>query len=239
MKKIKITGTIVNNDDKKIYDYLGIEASAPGEVEKILNEANGEPVTIELNSGGGDVLAGNEIYYKLANYPGEVTIDITGFAGSIASVIAMAGKVRMVPSGLLMIHNVSSGASGDYKAMEHQADVLKAANKAIANSYRVKTGISSKELLDLMDKESWLSADEALRMGFVDEIINDSDKILSDRKINLTNAIGVNILSNEVVQNLKNKLFDSSINEKDNSDFLFKQNKLKAELKLKKLKEVQ
>lgn len=236
MKKIQITGTIVDNDSKDIYEWLGINATAPRDVEKILNEANGEDVTIEINSGGGDVFAGNEIYYKLANYQGNITIDITGLAGSIASVIAMAGKVRMVPSGMIMIHNVSSGASGDYRDMQHQADVLKSANKAIANSYRVKTGMSSKDLLALMDKESWLSAEEALEKGFVDEIINDKNNVLSDKKINLSNNIGVNILSQEVIQNLKNKLFDSSIKEKDDSNFFMQKNKLKAQLKLMKLK---
>lgn len=239
MKRIPITGTIVDNESYEIYEWLGINATSPGSIEKALNEANGESVTIEINSGGGDVFAGNEIYYKLANYPGEITIDITGLAGSIASVIAMAGKVRMVPSGMIMIHNVSGGAYGDHNDMDHQAEVLRSANKAIANSYRVKTGMSEKDLLNLMDKETWLSAEEALQMGFIDEIINDNNKMLSDKKINLTNSINVNMLSKEVIQNLKNKLFDSSKQEKVNSNFLLQQNKLKAQLRLKKLKEVQ
>lgn len=237
MKRVQITGPIVDNDSYEVYQWLEMAATSPRSIENALNEANGEPVTIEINSGGGDVFAGNEIYYKLANYPGEITIDITGLAGSIASVIAMAGKVRMVPSGMIMIHNVSGGAYGDHNDMKHQAEVLKSANKAIANSYRVKTNMSEQELLDLMEKETWLSAEEALKMGFIDEIINDNNKILSDKKINLTNAINVNILSNDVVRNLKNKLFNSS-NPKDNSDFLLHQNKLKAKLKLQNLRRI-
>lgn len=239
MKKIQITGAIVDNSSKDIYEWLGMDATAPRDIENILNEANGEDVTVEINSGGGDVFAGNDIYYKLANYPGNITIDITGFAGSIASVIAMAGKARIVPSGMIMIHNVSGGAYGDHNDMDHQAEVLRSANKAIANSYQVKTKMDQQALLDLMDQETWMSAEEALKLGFVDEIINDKDKTLSDKKVNLTNAINVNLLSNEVVQNLKNKLFDSSKQEKVNSNFLLQQNKLKAQLRLKKLKEVQ
>ena len=138
LKKIQITGTIVNNEDKVVYDYLGMNSTAPDDIEKILNEANGEDVTIEINSGGGDVFAGNEIYYKLANYQGNITIDITGLAGSIASVIAMAGKVRIVPSGMIMIHNVSSGASGDYRDMQHQADVLKSAGVLLVGASEVE-----------------------------------------------------------------------------------------------------
>lgn len=237
MRRIQITGPIVDNESKQIYDYLEMAATSPGSIEKALNEANGEPVTIELNSGGGDVFAGNEIYYKLANYSGEVTIDIVGLAGSIASVIAMAGRVRMVPSGMIMIHNVSGGAYGDHNDLTHQAEVLKSANKAIANSYRVKTGMQEKELLDLMDKESWLSAEEALKMGFVDEIINDNNKVLSNKNLNLTNSINGNMLSNEVIQNLKNKLFNSG-KPKEEPEFFIEQNKLKAQLKLKSLRRI-
>lgn len=235
MKKIQIAGTIVNNESYPVYEYLGMTATSPGSIEKALNEANGEDITIEINSGGGDVFAGNEIYYKLSNYPGNVIIDITGLAGSIASVIAMAGKTRIIPSGMIMIHNVSSGANGDYRDMEHQADVLKSANRAIANSYQVKTGMKQEELLSLMNKETWLSAEEAYKMGFVDEIINDDNKIISDKKINLTNSINANMLSDEVVQNLKNKLFDSG-NPKQDPEFFIHQNKLKAQLRLKKLR---
>lgn len=231
MKKIQVIGTIVDNDSKDIYEWLGINATAPRDVEKALNEANGEDVTIEVNSGGGDVFAGNEIYYKLANYKGNITIDITGLAGSITSVIAMAGKTRIVPSGMIMIHNVSSGASGDHREMDHQAEVLRSANKAIANSYRVKTGMEEKDLLALMDKETWLSSEQALEMGFVDEIINDKDNILSNKKINLSNSIGVNMLSQEVIKNLKNKLFNSSVNEKNNSDFFMSKNSLEEKSK--------
>ena len=179
-----------------------------------------------------------EIYNELNSYEGNVTIDIVGFAASIASVIAMGGnKTRISPGSMMMIHNVSGGAYGDHNDMDHQAEVLRTANKSIAHAYELKTGMTEKELLTLMDKETWIDSKTAIELKFADEVLN--NKMDSNKKINLTNAINVNILSDEVVRKLKNKLLDSSNKEKVNSDFLLQQNKLKAQLRLKKLKEVQ
>ena len=63
MNRIKIKGTIVSNDDKKIYDWCEIEAVCPREIEEALEKSSTEDITVEINSGGGDVFAGNEIYY--------------------------------------------------------------------------------------------------------------------------------------------------------------------------------
>ena len=76
MKKISVRGSIVSNDEKWIYDWFGIEATSPNDVRKTLNEANGEPVLVEINSGGGDLFAGSEIYSSLKAYEGDVEIHI-------------------------------------------------------------------------------------------------------------------------------------------------------------------
>lgn len=173
--KLAIKGTIVANEDKWVYDFLGFEATAPSDVSAVLEEASGEDITMEISSPGGDVIAANEIYYAVATYDGNVTADITGWAASAASYIALAAnKVRMLPTAMYMIHNVSGAARGDYHAMDKESKVLKNFNKAVSNAYRLKTGLSESELLSLMDKESWLSASEAKEKGFIDEIIGDS-----------------------------------------------------------------
>ncbi len=179
--KLAIKGTIVANEDKWIYDLFGFEATAPNDVSAVLDEATGEDITMEISSPGGDVIAANEIYYAVATYGGNVTADITGWAASAASYIALAAnKVRMLPTAMYMIHNVSGAAHGDYHAMDKESKVLKNFNKAVSNAYRLKTGLSESELLSLMDKESWLSASEAKEKGFVDEIIGDSDGSLDN-----------------------------------------------------------
>jgi len=235
MKTIPIKGTIVSNDDKWIYDWFGIEAVCPKDVAKQLKEADGEEITVEINSGGGDVFAGNEIYYLISQYKGEKQNDIVGFAGSAASIIAMSSKCRIVPSGLVMIHNVSGGARGDYHVMDKTSDVLKTANKAISNAYIAKTGLSRDKLLSLMDEEKWMDAKEALELGFVDEIINDSGKITNQPIKAIYNSMFANVLSPEIIEKIRNTIKNPNSIEGDaESGFLMQ--KMQSQLNLLKLK---
>lgn len=171
---IRINGEIVSNDDKWVYDLFGIEAFCPKDLFDQLDRIpQGQAVDIEINSPGGYVYDGSEIYTALINRRGEVNITITGLAASMASVIAMAGtNVQISPTAQIMIHNASGRGGGDYRAHEHYAMQLKKTNDTISNAYAIKTGMSKEELFDLMDKETWLTPDEALELGFVDGILN-------------------------------------------------------------------
>ncbi|WP_243646789.1 head maturation protease, ClpP-related [Melghiribacillus thermohalophilus] len=167
-------GTIVSNDMKWIYEWFDMEATSPRDVMEVLDEANGEEVEVEINSGGGDVFAGSEIYTALKDYQGTIVTKVVGIAASAASVIAMAGdRVLISPTAQIMIHNVWSMARGDYRAMQHEADVLKNYNVTIANAYKLKSGMDEKEILKMMDDETWLNAQQAKEKGFVDEILFD------------------------------------------------------------------
>ncbi|MCR8996508.1 head maturation protease, ClpP-related [Brevibacillus laterosporus] len=177
-KKIMIKGEIVSNNDYPVYEWLDIEATSPKMVHDHLAEANGQPVEVDINSGGGEVFAGSEIYSALRAYSlngGCVTVNIVGLAASAASVIAMAGDVvRITPVGQIMIHNAHiNGASGDYRDMNHMSGVLKNVNQTLANAYRLKTGKTEAELLSMLDDETWLTPEQGLRHGFVDEILFD------------------------------------------------------------------
>ena len=97
MRKIEVKGTIVGNADKWIYEWFGMDATCPKDVNAAISEANGEPLLVEINSGGGDVFAGSEIYTALKAYAGTVEINIVGLAASAASVIAQAGHSRISP----------------------------------------------------------------------------------------------------------------------------------------------
>ena len=114
MAVVKINGDIVGNDDKWIYDWFGVTATCPKDVTSAIETAkDGEEIEVLINSGGGDVLAGQEIYTTLLGKD-NVTIKIQSLAGSAAGVVAMAGKSQISPVAMLMIHNVSMhGASGD------------------------------------------------------------------------------------------------------------------------------
>lgn len=168
--KFGIKGVIVPNDDKWMYEWLDMDATSPRDIHKAIEQANGEQLDIDINSVGGDIAAGSEIYAALQTYPGEVRLHIVGQACSAASVIACAGYCDMTPTALLMIHNVSMATRGDHRDMAHATDVLQTANRSIAAAYRAKTGKSEEELLAYMDAETWMTAEDAVAAGFVDAI---------------------------------------------------------------------
>jgi ATP-dependent protease ClpP protease subunit len=208
--KIKIKGVIISNDWKWIYDLFEMESTCPKDIDAQIETAKGEDLEVEINSGGGDVYAGSEIFTALKAYSGDVVVKILGLAASAASVIAMAGKkVIISPTAQIMIHNVWSRASGDYRDMEHEAGVLKGWNKSIANSYMLKTGMSQEELLRLMNKETWMTAQEALENKFADEIMFDEGLQLAasfDRS---------GLLPKEVIDKLMNARAEGKLGIKD------------------------
>lgn len=197
--KIEVKGAIIGNDQQWIYDWLELEATSPKKVnDSIIKAEQGEELEVEINSGGGSVFAGSEIYTALKNYPGKVTVNIVGLAASSASIIAMAGdKIRMSPTAQIMIHNVSSMAWGDYNEMDKMADILKGTNDSISNAYQLKTGKSKEELLDMMNQETWLTSQEALKHGFIDEVMFDTTN-------QLVASHGSYMLPEEVINKLRN-----------------------------------
>lgn len=119
--KISIRGPIVSSNQHRFYQFYGMEATSPRSVADALAKGNGERAEVEINSGGGEIFAASEIYTALRSYAGGVHIRIVGLAASAASIIAMAGESEMTPTGMMMIHNVQTEASGDYRQMEHTA----------------------------------------------------------------------------------------------------------------------
>ncbi|MEK0177453.1 head maturation protease, ClpP-related [Tetragenococcus halophilus] len=215
MTKLQIKGTIIPNDDKWIYNLLDMDSTAPSDI--VLPD-NNEPLDVEVNSGGGDVFSGSEIYTALRSYQGNVNVNIVGIAGSAASVIAMAGnKVSISPTAQIMIHNISSAVSGDHNILAHESNVLKNYNSSIANAYVDKTGKDMDELLNLMSEETWFTADEAVKQGFADEIMFSNDKapkmvasaspvIPQDVIERLTNAMKPNFSLDELADKVTEKI---------------------------------
>ena len=135
------------------------------------------PITLWINSPGGDCIAASQIYSMLMDYQGEVTVKIDGIAASAASVIAMAGtKVLMAPTALMMIHNPSMMAFGDHNDMAKAIDILEEVKESIINAYEIKTGQSRAVLSHLMENETWMNAKKAIELGFADGILEDTKK---------------------------------------------------------------
>ena len=139
--------------------------------------AESGPVTIRVNSPGGDCIAASQIYTMLMDYPYDVTVKIDGVAASAASVVAMAGtKVCMSPTSLMMIHNPATFAMGDSEEMRKAMQLLSEVKESIINAYEIKTGLSRAKLSHLMDGETWMNPKMALELGFCDEILYESEE---------------------------------------------------------------
>lgn len=175
MATVVVNGDIVSNDMQEIYDWFGYDATSPNLIRNAIDsKPEGEKLIVQINSPGGLVTAGQEIYSMLRER-NDVEIQITGMACSAASIIAMAGPCFMSEPSMMMIHNVSSQASGDYHDMQKTAETLKELNKALANAYVAKTGKDLKEVLKMMDNETWIPAKEAIEQGFADGFIPRED----------------------------------------------------------------
>ncbi len=134
--------------------------------------AGAGPVTVYINSPGGDVFAAAQIYNMLMEYNGPVTVKIDGIAASAASVIAMAGgEVLVSPVSMFMIHNPATVAVGDSEEMLRAKALLDEVKEAIINSYELKTGLSRAKLSHFMDNETWMNAHKAVELGFADKIM--------------------------------------------------------------------
>lgn len=129
-------------------------------------------VVVWINSPGGSVIVGSEIYTMLRSYNGRVRVVIDGIAASAASVIAMAGdEVVMSPTAYMMIHCASTVAYGNRQAMEQGAEMLMEVDKGIISAYQLKTGRSAEELQAMMERETWMNATRARELGFCDRIL--------------------------------------------------------------------
>lgn len=175
-RRIDVRGEIWGNDWKEVFDFWGIECTVPADVQKVLNEADdGDDIDVYINSPGGEIFAGSEIYTILreASESGRynVNIYITGVAASAASIIAMSGHSVMSPTAQMMVHCVSTVAHGNHADMEHTAEELRIADQALATAYTGKSGMTEEQALEMMNHETWLTAERAKELGLIDEIM--------------------------------------------------------------------
>ena len=152
--------------------WLGVEIT-PAMFRDELAKVSGN-LTVWINSPGGDCISASQIYTMLRSHKGKVTVKIDGIAASAASVVAMSGDETLIsPTGYLMIHNPMTLASGNKSEMEKAIALLDEIKEGIINAYVRKTGLSRNKISKLMDDETWLNAEKALQLGFVDSILFD------------------------------------------------------------------
>ncbi len=223
MKRINVYGSIIPNDYKWYYDWFEEDSTCPRDINNILSGANGEEIEVYINSPGGIIEAGSEIYTALRSYKGNIKIFIVGQACSAASIIAMAGHCEMSPTALMMVHCVSTRASGNHSDMEKTAEVLRTADDALSNAYVAKTGMSKEEVLSMMEAETWLTAEKAKEKGLIDGIMFEQSEPLR-----LT-ASDIELPSEEKMNQVKKMIEEQTIRN-DEPAFLIQQTKTKLNL---------
>lgn len=154
------------------YDYWTGEGVTAKRIAGALRALGAGPVTVNVNSPGGDMFEGLAIYNLLREHEGEVTVKVLGLAASAASIIAMAGdKVQIARAGFLMIHNAWVMAIGNRNDLIEVAETLKPFDDAMASIYAARTGQDNKAMAKLMDSETWLGGQAAIDDGFADEFL--------------------------------------------------------------------
>lgn len=143
----------------------------PQDFRNELKKMAGNKLTVVINSPGGDVWAGVSIHDALKDLDAEVTVKVSGVAASIASVVAMAGdKIVMTPGSTMMIHRASMLAIGSADDLEKAIEMLQTVEEGIVNIYAERTGKPVDEIKQLMEDETWMSAEKAVELGFADEV---------------------------------------------------------------------
>jgi ATP-dependent Clp endopeptidase proteolytic subunit ClpP len=168
-----------------------------------IKEYENQELNIHINSLGGEVFEGMAIYSIIQRRKAKTTVYIEGIAASIASVIALAAdEVIMSENSLIMIHNAWGGTQGDAKDMRKQADVLDKITNEIAEVYVKKTRIPYNEIIEMMNEETWLTAEEAVALGFVDSI---SEPIKVAAKYDVSKFKNITNKKMETILSLTNK----------------------------------
>ena len=198
--------------DVYIFDEIGMGGvNAQGFIEEIKSFKD-SPMNLHINCVGGDVFDGMAIYNIIKKRTATTTVYIEGIAASMGSVIALAAnKVVMAENSLFMIHNAWGGAMGEAKEMKKTAKLLDKISGEIADIYVKKTKLPYDKVKEMMDEETWLNAEEALELGFIDSISDaikvaakyDVSKFKNITKKEIKNKLSINIKSKKMTDELK------------------------------------
>jgi len=211
MPRIDIRGAMIPNDYKWFYDYFEEDSTCPRDVQNILNTVmDGDDLDVYINSPGGVIDVGSEIYTMLrtASEKTNLKIHITGEACSAASVAAMAGWCEMSPTALMMVHCVSvSCIAGNHNVMEHAAEMLRTADHAMCQAYVAKTGMLESQALAMMEHETWLTAEQAKDKGLIDAIMFEEPS----EEFVLQNAVGFKLPTKEQMERVKAMMTNTEV----------------------------
>lgn len=154
-----------------IYDDIGAYGVSAKDFIAALNGITAPVIHLSINSPGGAVFDALAMYNALRQHPAEILVDVMGVAASAASLVAMAGdKIMMPENAFMMIHNPWSVATGNAADLRELADTMDKIGESLTSIYSNRSGQPADKIKTLLDAETWLSAQEAVNLGFADEI---------------------------------------------------------------------
>jgi ATP-dependent Clp endopeptidase proteolytic subunit ClpP len=154
-----------------IYDVIGAYGSEAKSIIAQLDESKGKDIVVRINSVGGDVFEGMAIYNALLKHEGKVSVEIEGLAASMASIIMLAGDtVSASENSLIMLHNPSAGMQGESKDLKKRAELLDKMKTQMVSIYAGKTDMAEKDVIKMMDEETWFTSAEAQNVGLIDNV---------------------------------------------------------------------
>ncbi len=199
--------------DVYIFDEIGTYGVTAQEFITDIKDLKDTPINLRINSLGGDVFDGMAMYNVIKRREAKTTVYIEGIAASIATIIALgADEVVMAENSLFMIHNAWGGSMGEAKDMRKTADTLDKITGELTDIYRKKTGLSYDSLVDMMDEETWLNANEAFSYGFIDTI-SDSIKVAAKYDVSKFKNITQEEIQNKLSININNKKMTNELKE--------------------------
>lgn len=161
-----------------IYDVIGYdwwtgEGVTAKRISAALRSMGAGPVTVNINSPGGDLFEGLAIYNVLREHQGHITTKVLGLAASSASVVAMAGDTTQIArAGFFMVHNGWLIAQGNRHDLREIADWMEPFDAAMADIYATRTGQDIADVRRQMDGETWFGGTQAIEQGYADEMLN-------------------------------------------------------------------
>ena len=203
--------------DIYIFDEIGTYGVTAQDFISEIKGLKDMPINLRINSLGGDVFDGMAMYNVIKRREAKTTVYIEGIAASIATIIALgADEVIMAENSLFMIHNAWGGTSGEAKDMRKTAETLDKITSELTDIYVKKTGLSYDALAEMMDEESWLNADEAFALGFIDTI-SDSIKVAAKYDVSKFKNITQEEIKNKLSININNKKMTNELKDWFNS----------------------
>lgn len=197
-KQLKFWNVMKNDEEKSaeliLYGSIGSDEywddiSDKAFKQDIENLGDVENITLHINSPGGSVFSAVAIANTLKSHKAKITANIDGLAASAATIITSAcDTVRMPKNALFMVHNPITFAYGNNQDMQKTLEMLNKVKNSIIETYLNKAKTDKETLSELMDNETWMSAEEAKEYGFVDEILDESvEKEVIENKLIINN----------------------------------------------------